>query len=446
MTSVFERGLPANADAERYVLGSILLNDDRYSDVFSILAAEDFSLEKHRRIFSRIKDLYDRGENIDRVTVADELNRHGQLDSVDGLSYLISLDDGLPEIANLDSYVRIVKEKSLLRRTIFGRQKIIDQCLLASEPSTEILEAGATLLDRLQTAGETKNRQWFTPGEVLLERVDAVLFPGQSNAVGLQTPWPRLTEMTSGWNPGELVIAAGRPGMGKSVIGLQQAHKTASQGVGVAYVSLEMSKESLVRRLIAGISRIDSHRARFGFLSSEERRRMLETAADLDSLPLYIDDSRAHTPTALSAALRKLKSRAPLGLVVIDHLQLMKVTGRAESRHHELSEICHGLKRLALQMQCAVMVLSQLNRSCELENRSPVLSDLKESGSIEEDADVVLFVHRPEMYRRDDPSLRGQAQFIVAKQRTGPTGRLAMTFLHGFQVFEQATADAEDPL
>jgi replicative DNA helicase len=445
VTSVLERGLPANADAERFVLGSILLNDDRYLDASSVLEPEDFALEKHRRIFSRIKDLYDRGENIDRVTVAEELSRQGQLESVDGLSYLISLDDGLPEIANLDSYVRIVKEKSLLRQTIFGCQKIIDQCLLASEPSKEILEAGATLLDRLQTAGETKNRQWFTPGDVLLERVDAVLFPGPGNAVGLRTPWPRLTEMTSGWRPGDLVIVAGRPSMGKSVVGLQQAYTSAMRGVGVAYFSLEMSKESLVQRLVAGVSRVDSHRARSGFLTADERRRMLEAAAEIDSIPLFIDDSRAYTPVAMSTDLRKLRAKLPLGLIIIDHLQLMKVSGRAESRHHELSEICHGLKRFAGQMQCAVILLSQLNRACEQERRLPVLSDLKESGSIEEDADVVMFVHRPEMYRRDDASLRGKAEFIVAKQRTGPTGKLAMAFLHEFQIFEQAAAVEETP-
>jgi replicative DNA helicase len=234
--------------------------------------------------------------------------------------------------------------------------------------------------------------------------------------------------------------------MGKSVIGLQQAHTTAARGVGVAYISLEMSKESLLRRLVAGISRVDSHRARFGFLNPDERRKMLEAAADLDTVPLFIDDSHAHTPIAISTALRKLGTKTPVGLVVIDHLQLMRVTGRAESRHHELSEICHGLKRLAGQMQCVVMLLSQLNRSCEQERRLPTLSDLKESGSIEEDADVVVFVHRPEMYRRDDSSLRGQAQIIVAKQRNGPTGKLAMTYLHAFPVFEPAAAAMEDAL
>ncbi len=247
--------------------------------------------------------------------------------------------------------------------------------------------------------------------------------------------------MTSGLNPGDLVIVAGRPGMGKSVIGMQQGYSTASHGTGVAFISLEMTKESLVRRLVAGISRVDAHKARSGYLTGDERRRMLEAASDIETVPLYIDDSRAHTPAAVAAALRKLKGKTDVGMVIVDHLQLMKLTGRAESRHHELSEICHGFKRLAGEMDCVVMLLSQLNRACEQERRRPTLSDLKESGSIEEDADLVLFVHRPEMFKRDDASLRGAAEFIVAKQRNGPTGKLPMRFLHGYQVFEEEATE-----
>lgn len=282
----------------------------------------------------------------------------------------------------------------------------------------------------------------MTPGDILRQGVDAVLFPSRSGS-GIKTPWPRLSEMTSGWQPGDLVIVAGRPGMGKSVIGMQQGYVTACQGIGVAYISLEMSSQSLVRRLTAGISRVDAHRARSGYLNQYEHRQMLEAAADLETVPLYIDESRAHTPSAVTAALRKLKTKTNVGLVIVDHLQLMKCAGRAESRHHELSEICHGFKRLAGQMECVFMLLSQLNRSCEQERRRPTLSDLKESGSIEEDADAVLFIHRPEMYKRDDPALGGLAELIVAKQRNGPIGKVPLTFLHGYQVFEEATNATE---
>lgn len=443
MNPVAERALPANPHVERLVLGSILLNDERYPDVTGVLAQEDFSLEKHRRIFARMKDLYDRGEHIDRVTVAEELEQHGQLESVDGLSYLVSLDEGLPEIPNLDSYIRIVKEKALLRETIVACHSVINRCTLAPDSSNEILETAAAVLDRIRSKAEQRHRQWLTPGEILRHGVEDVLFPTQGSG-SVKTPWMRLTEMTSGWSPGDLVIVGGRPSMGKSVIGMQQAYAAARQGVGAAYLSIEMGKDTLVRRLIAGISRVDAHRARCGYLNAEERRRMLEAAADLDELPLYIDESRAHTPAAISMALRKLTAKQSVGLVIVDHLQLMKVSGRAESRHQELSAICHGFKRLAGQMNCVVMLLSQLNRSCEQDRRRPNLSDLKESGSIEEDADVVLFVHRPEMYQRDDARLRGKAEFIVAKQRNGPTGKLGMTFLHAFQIFEEAMTGVED--
>jgi len=429
-------GLPSSPETERLVLGSILLDDSRYVDVAGVLEPADFSLEKHRRIFARMADLHDRGERIDRITLTEELNRQGQLESVDGMSYLVSLDDGLPEIVNLDHYIRIIKDKALLRETMFACQGVIDRCALASDPSSEILETAAAVLEDVRGRGDAKNDAWVAPCDVVRQHGSA-LFCQERGAAGIATPWSRVTEMTGGWNERDLIIVAGRPGMGKSVVGMQQAYVSATQGVGVAYISLEMSKESLVRRLIAGISRVDAHRARCGYASTDERRRMMEAAADLDGLPLFINDTGAHTPAAISAALRKLRPKTNVGLLIVDHLQLMKVAGRAESRHQELSEICHGFKRLAGQMSCVVMVLSQLNRSCEQERRRPNLSDLKESGSIEEDADCVMFVHRPELYKRDDPSLRGQAELIVAKQRNGPTGKIAATFLHGYQIFEE---------
>jgi replicative DNA helicase len=442
MTAAETHGLPKNLDAERYVLGSILLNDDRFGDVANAVAPDDFSLLKHQRIFARMGELHQRGERIDRVTLAEELTKHDQLGSVDGVSYLVSLDDGLPEIVNLDSYVRIVKEKALLRETMFVCQNVLNRCALASEASSDVIDLAVGILEQVRSKAGKANGHWRTAGEVLQDGLDSILFPA-SGSTGIKTPWPRLTEMTGGWASGDLAIIAGRPSMGKSVIALQQAYTSACLGIGVAYISLEMSKEALVRRLVASVSRVDSHRARSGFLNSEDRRRMLAAATELQTLPLFLDESLGHTPVAVSAALRKLRAKTPIGLVIVDHLQLMKITGRAESRHSELSEICHGFKRMASQMGCVVMLLSQLNRSCEQERRLPNLSDLKECGSIEEDADAVVFIHRPEMYRRDDVSLRGKAELIVAKQRNGPTGKLAMTFLSGCQRFEEASAAVE---
>jgi replicative DNA helicase len=439
----FEKGLPANPDAERFVLGSILLNDAVWHQVADELDTDDFSLEKHRRIFARMKDLIARGEHVDRVTLPNELIKHGQLESVDGLSYLISLDEGLPTLTNLDAYIRIVKDKALLRSMIFDAQKLINRCLLGEDEPGDILGgAHAQLTRRLD--GASKKTEWMTPGQVMrVQGVDAVLFPSKSGA-GLKTPWPKLTDMTSGWQPGELNIAAGRPGMGKSVYAMQQARETAKE-TGVAYFSLEMSREALIRRLVAGIARVDAHRARRGQVTAEERRRMLEAANDIEELPLHIDAMHTYTPTAMGYAVRKLRSKMPIGLVIIDHLQLMRSGNRGETRHQELSETCHFLKRLAGELECVVLVLSQLNRACETERRPPILSDLRESGSIEEDADSVIFIHRPEVYKPDDPSLRGKASFIVAKQRSGPTGTLHMTFLREFQLFEEAAREKEQP-
>jgi replicative DNA helicase len=347
MTAVESLGLPKNLDAERYVLGSILLNDDRFTDVFASLVAADFSLLKHQRIYARMAELHERGERIDRVTLAEELSKHDQLQLVDGVYYLVSLDEGLPNITNLDSYVRIVKEKALLRETMFACQDIMNRCALAGEPTSEILETAAGILEKDRSKGANPSH-WCTAGEVLQHGLDEVLFPA-AGSTGIKTPWARLTEMTGGWAPGDLTIIAGRPSRGKSVIALQQAYTSACLGIGVAYISLEMSKESLVRRLVASVSRVDSHRARSGFLNSDDRRRMIAAATELQTVPLFLDESRAHTPVAVGAALRKLRARTPIGLVIVDHLQLMKVTGRAESRHSELSEICHGFKRLAGQ-------------------------------------------------------------------------------------------------
>jgi len=227
--------------------------------------------------------------------------------------------------------------------------------------------------------------------------------------------------------------------MGKSVIGMAMGHHAAARGDGVAVLSLEMTKEDLVRRLISAIGGVDFQRLRSGRLDREERRIAAEAAAQIESLPLWIDDTRARTIPAVTSAIRKWMAKHAIRLVIIDHLQLMKGVGRFENRHHELSEISHSLKHMAGQFNVTVSLLSQLNRECEKAGRRPQLSDLKETGSLEEDADVVLFVHRPEQYNRQDPSLRGQAEFIIGKQRNGPTGKRKMLFQHAYQRFVEVT-------
>jgi replicative DNA helicase len=433
-----ETGLPCNLDAERFLLGSILMDDSRFSEVAGALKADDFSLEKHRRIFQRMCELSERGEHIDRVTVANELRNRGELESCDGVTYLVSLDDGLPRLFNLDSYVRIVQEKAVLRQAIFGAQRLMNRCLLQKENSIEILADAEAFLAKLGDSRQ-QHGQWVNPGEVIRNYpggINAFLNPTRGGS-GIATPWPTVTAALCGLQKADLVLVAGRPSMGKSVTAMQIAHHAAKQGHGAAFFSLEMTKDSLVRRLIAAVGRVDAQRLRSGQLDRDERLKASRAASEIDDVPLWIDDTRARTIPAITAALRKLIARHEVGLVIIDHLQLMKCTGRVESRHHELSEISHSLKHLAGELDVPVVLLSQLNRDCEREKRRPQLADLKETGSLEEDADVVLFIHRPEQYNRQDESLRGVAEFIIGKQRNGPTGKVNMLFLHAFQKFEE---------
>jgi replicative DNA helicase len=434
-----ERGLPCNVDAERFVLGSILLNGSQFEVVAGALKQHDFSLEKHRRIWRRMSDLHNRGEEIDRVTLLNELRKHDELES-DGIGYVVSLDDGMPQIPNLDGYVRIIQEKSVLRRAIFAAQGLIERCMEARDDSQAILADAEAVLSKLAD-NRGAHGQWLNPGEIMSS------YPGGINGflnpphggTGTPTPWPGLTAALSGLQRGDLFLVAGRPSMGKSIVGMALAHHAATGGDGAAVFSLEMSKESLIRRLISTIGSVDAQRIRTGSLNREERRRVADAASQIDSMPLWIDDTRARTIPAVTSALRKLTAKHPVRLVVIDHLQLMNGAGRFDSRHHELSEISHALKHLAGQFDLTVVLLSQLNRECEKGARRPQLSDLKETGSLEEDADVVLFVHRPEQYNRQDPDLRGKAEFIIGKQRNGPIGKRAMLFQHEYQRFVEAT-------
>jgi replicative DNA helicase len=442
MSVTMEKGPPVNLDAERFVLGSILLDDNLYVQAAGTLEPDDFSIEKHRRIFKHMEELYARGERIDRVTVYNELDKHGEAQACDGLSYLVSLDDGLPQIPNLDSYIRIVQEKSVLRRTIFAIEHLRSRCLAAEESPGEILLACQKALDALSD-GQQKHGEWVTPTEVVTNYPGGVheFVSRKQGGIGIATPWRPVTEtLGGGLHKGELFITAGRPSMGKSIVGMQIAHQAAMDKHGAAVFSLEMSKESLTERLLCGIARVDCQKLRAGYLNATERQKLLAAATDIESLPLWIDDTRARTIPAMTAALRKLAARHPLDLVVVDHVQLMTsaTRRREQKRYEEVSEILHEVKHTAVKMNVAMVVVSQLNRQCEIDNRQPQLSDLKETGAAEEDADVVLFVHRPERYAKNHgrEDLRGFAEFIIAKQRCGPVGAKRMVFLDGIQKFE----------
>ena len=444
-----EKGLPVNLDAERFVLGSILTDDTAFIQVAGVIEAEDFSLEKHRRIFLRMSELYARAERIDRVTVANELMKQNQLESVDGLSYLVSLDDGLPTLANLDGYIRIVKDKSILRRIIFTSQKLIDRCILGEDEPDQIL-AGAE--ENLLKLGETRVKDAMADPKRILDEfeggVNTFLDPSK-RIKGIGTGYLKFDEMTGGLHEGELFILAARPSMGKTALALNIAQHVAlnpTHSQTVAVFSLEMSRESLLTRLICASARVDQQKFRAGYLNQEERRRLQRATGELVKAPLFIDDSAGVNLMDIHAKLRRVRAEHGLGLVVIDYLQLMSGRGRFENRNAEISALSRGLKLLAKDLKVPMLVLSQLNRAPETRpgDHRPQLSDLRESGSIEQDADLVAFIFREEVYKPDREDLRGLAELLLSKQRNGPTGKVNLVFLREFTKFENRTNDIDD--
>jgi len=441
---VAEKGLPTNIDAERFVLGSILLDDAFYIQAAGDLEPEDFSLEKHRRIYRRMGDLHERGEKIDRITVANELMKANELEACDGISYLVSLDDGLPQIPNLEAYIRIVKDKAVLRKIILVSQHMINRCMLDSESPDQIL-AGAE--ETLLKLGEMRVKSGLLNPEQILRNyeggINAFLDPSK-RIKGISTGFAKFDEMTGGLHGGDLVILAARPSMGKTALALNIAqHVSLKLKQTVAVFSLEMSQESLLTRMLCAAARVDSQRFRAGFLSQEERRKLNHALHELVESPLYIDDTPGLHLMDMHAKLRRIQAERKLGLVVVDYLQLMSSQGRSENRNQEVSAMSRGLKLLAKELNVPMMVLSQLSRAVETRqgDHRPQLSDLRESGSIEQDADVVGFIFREEVYHRDREDLRGLAELIIAKQRNGPVGTVNLVFLHAQTKFENRAED-----
>jgi replicative DNA helicase len=447
--AALEKGLPTNIDAERFILGSVMLDDARFIEIAGNILTEDFALEKHRRIFQRMNELHERGEKIDRVTVANELLRFGELESVDGLSYLVSLDDGLPQISNLDSYVRIVKDKATLRRIAVSAQHMMNRALAGEEDPADILAAAEETLLKLGEARTEKGL--MTPLEVIQNYaggLNAFLDPSR-RVKGTSTGFTKLDEMTGGFHGGELIILAARPAMGKTAFALNIAWHVATRNMQpVAIFSLEMSQESLLTRMLCAAARVDSQRFRSGYLNEQERQKLRQAANQMVEAPIYIDDTSGVHLMDMHAKLRKLQqSGQKLGLVVVDYLQLMSSKGRVENRNQEVSQLSRGLKLMSKELNCPFLVLSQLSRATETRvgDHRPQLSDLRESGSIEQDADLVGFIFREEVYKRDREDLHGLAELILAKQRNGPVGKVDLVFLHAQTRFENRAEDLGDP-
>jgi replicative DNA helicase len=442
--NITEKGLPTNVDAERFVLGSIMLDDSLYIQAAGELEPDDFSLDKHRRIFRRMGELQERGEKIDRITIANELMKFNELEACDGITYLVSLDDGLPQIPNLDAYIRIVKDKAVLRRIIFASQHMMNRALLGEEEPDEILSGAEETILKL---GEARVKSGLLdPGQILQDYeggLNAFLDPSK-RIKGISTSYTKFDELTGGLHGGDLCIVAARPSMGKTALALNIAqHVALKLKQTVAIFSLEMSRESLLTRMLCSAARVDSQRFRGGYLTQEERRKLNHALHELVEAPLYIDDTPGIHLMDIHAKLRRLQAERKLGLVIVDYLQLMGARGRFENRNQEVSALSRGMKMLAKEMNVPVMVLSQLSRAVETRqgDHRPQLSDLRESGSIEQDADIVGFIFREEVYNKDREDLRGRAELIIAKQRNGPVGTVNLVFLHAQTKFENRAED-----
>ncbi|HKD64862.1 MAG TPA: replicative DNA helicase [Candidatus Acidoferrales bacterium] len=441
-----ERPLPHNLEAERSILGAVLLDNHSLNAAVEKLRSEDFFLPQHRQIFQRMIQLAEHQQAIDVVTLMDDLARRGELDSAGGVAYLSQLADGLPRATNVEHYARIVKEKSVLRNLAFSAAAIQEQALAAGDDADVILDRAESTIFQI---AEDRVRAGLIGVKELVrdnfERLERIFSEGR-RITGLATGYPGLDNETAGLQPSELVILAARPSMGKTALALNIAENVAVRNrEPVAVFSLEMSKESLLLRMLASEARVDAHKFRTGHMGRDDWNKITRALTSLGDAPLWIDDSASSTVLEMGAKARRLKRERGLKLMIVDYLQLVVPTntGRGTNRQEEVSSISRALKGLAKELKVPVIVLSQLTRAPEREERKPQLSDLRESGAIEQDADVVLFINRPNFYKTDLPEEdRAKAELIIAKQRNGPTGNLNFVFLARHTRFEEAAPDA----
>ncbi len=426
-----ERILPHNVDAEKSVLGSILVNNENYYTVVENLHSDDFYLGAHRTIFRTMSDIVDASRAVDLITLQDELARTSLLESAGGIGYLASLMDGIPHLVNIDHYLQIIREKSLFRQLIHSTNRIMSECFEQMDPAEEILDRAEQVLfelseKRIQT-GLVHVRDLQGDAHRLLEK----LYTEREVITGVATGFIDFDRMTSGLQGSDLVILAARPSMGKTAMALNIAQQVALRmGKPVGIFSLEMSKEQLLMRLLCAEALVDAHRVRTGYLSKEDFAKLVDALGQIANAPLFIDDSSTLTIMEMRAKARRLKAEHGLGLLIVDYLQLMSGYGRSENRNQEISGISRGLKGLAKELQVPVLALSQLSRAPEQRtgrDHRPQLSDLRESGSLEQDADLVAFIYREEVYKPNDENA-GLAELIISKQRNGPTGTVRLAF------------------
>ncbi len=429
---------PQSIEAEQAVLGAIIIDGESLTKVVDILTPEDFYRDAHKKIYQSMLDLFDRNEPVDLITITEYLRGKGELDEVGGLSYLSNLATVVPTSANIKYYAKLIREKALLRAVVRACREIESKIYEEPDDAEEIIDYAEK---RIFEISDKRINTTFSPMKDVMKHTFSLLeslYDKKSVITGVPSGFKDLDELTSGFQPGDLIIIGGRPGMGKTAFSLNIAqHVGAELGEPVAFFSLEMTKEQLAMRLLSSMSMINFSALRRGFVSKKEWERLTETAVKLSEAPIYIDDSSGMTVLEIRAKARRLKmEHGRLALVIIDYLQLMRGRASYDVREQEIAEISRSLKAMAKELKVPVIALSQLNRDVEKSsNKRPSLANLRESGAIEQDADVIIFLYRDEVYNKKNPANKGKAEVIVAKQRNGPTDVVKLTYLSEYTRF-----------
>lgn len=431
---------PHSVEAEQAVLGSLLLSDGAWDIVADRVVEGDFYRKEHRLIFRAIASLAQQDKPRDVVTLSEWLEQRGDLEKAGGMLYLGSLANETPSAANVKAYADIVRERSVLRQLIQVGEGIAANAYDAGDRAVkDLLDEAETSVFRIADEGAGRQSGFRNIKDLLSQAVDRIdeLFNNGSAVTGLATGFDKFDEMTSGLQPSDLIIVAGRPSMGKTSFAMNIAENAAIRHrKPVAIFSMEMSGEQLAMRMISSLGRINQQNLRTGRLEDSDWPRITSAIAMLSEAPLFVDETPALSPTELRSRARRIKREHDLGLIVVDYLQLMSVPQNKENRATEISEISRALKALAKELNVPVVALSQLNRSLEQRpDKRPVMSDLRESGAIEQDADVIVFIYRDEVYNEDSPD-KGTAEILIRKQRNGPTGTCRLTFLGQYTKFE----------
>ncbi len=446
-SELLDRPLPYDLDAERGVLGSIFVKPDVCDEVALILRPDDFYDEAHRKIFEQMLTMHDQGKKIDITLLVDRLKAAGDFELVGGAAYLGKVIHAVPNAAHAAYYAEIVREKSTSRALIQAATDILRDAYDASLEAKQLLSQAEqrvfSILDGRNSSTVTSIREILNDA---LDRIDARL-KGEHTSGGVETHFRDFDAMTGGLHNSELIVLAARPSMGKTALAMNIAENVALQSrLPVLFVSLEMSAIELADRMLCSVARVNGHRLRNGTISNDDRKRLVKTAAEISQAPLFVDDSPSRTVTEIAAAARRIRRRCgdQLGLIVIDYLQLIEPDNPKDPRQEQVARITRRLKGLAREMRVPILCLAQLNRQAEdSKDHRPRLSHLRESGAIEQDADVVMFVHREEYYHRgeEQQEFAGQAEIIVAKQRNGPVGEVPLVWQKEFTRFENRAAE-----